>query len=151
MEPANGFQNSINLEKITLPDTVTTISEFAFDGCTNITEITIPASVTSIGEKVFNGCSNLENIYFEATTGWSTGKINVTPLIKYSTYYSVVSDKTISINFSFDNTFVNSSDAANIYLNEVKFKTTVTHSSSLAVNNYYYASICLNNYAIYRN
>ena len=42
------------LTSITIPDNVTTIGEYAFDGC-SLTNITIPDSVTTIGESAFGG------------------------------------------------------------------------------------------------
>ena len=50
------------LGSIVLPDTITTIGEYAFEDCTNLTSITIPSSVTEIGKGAFQGCSGLINI-----------------------------------------------------------------------------------------
>lgn len=44
---------------ITIPDSVTTIGDHAFDDCEALTNITIPDSVTSIGDSAFNKCPNL--------------------------------------------------------------------------------------------
>lgn len=41
---------------------VTTIGEWAFEGCTGLTGVTIPDSVTSLGDGVFLGCSGLKDI-----------------------------------------------------------------------------------------
>lgn len=41
-------------DKITIPDSVTSISESAFRNCTELTSITIPDSVTSIDESAFS-------------------------------------------------------------------------------------------------
>ena len=46
----------------TIPDSVTSIGNWAFDGCTGITSITIPNSVTSIGAHAFDGCTGLTSI-----------------------------------------------------------------------------------------
>ena len=46
----------------TIPDSVTSIEDCAFDGCSGLTSITIPNSVTSIGDDAFAGCSGLTSI-----------------------------------------------------------------------------------------
>ncbi len=45
-----------------IPSSVTSISNYAFDGCTSLTELEIPNSVTSIGDYAFAGCQNLRII-----------------------------------------------------------------------------------------
>ena len=46
----------------TIPDSVTSIEDCAFDGCSGLISITIPNSVTSIGDDAFAGCSGLTSI-----------------------------------------------------------------------------------------
>ncbi len=46
----------------TIPNSVTSIEDAAFDGCTGLTSITIPNSVTSIGVRAFRGCTGLTSI-----------------------------------------------------------------------------------------
>ena len=52
----------------TIPNSVTSIGGFAFEGCSGLTSITIPNSVTSIENGAFDGCSGLTSITFERTT-----------------------------------------------------------------------------------
>ena len=52
----------LGCENTIIPNTVTTISENAFNGCTGLTEITIPNSVTSIGSNAFANCTGLTDI-----------------------------------------------------------------------------------------
>ena len=59
---------------ITIPDSVTSIGQYAFYNCTLLTSITISDSVTSIGERAFYYCNSL-TIYCEATSkpsGWDS-------------------------------------------------------------------------------
>ena len=51
-----GCQNTI------IPNSVTSIGDWAFEGCTSLTSIEIPNSVTSIGYKAFSGCTGLTSI-----------------------------------------------------------------------------------------
>jgi hypothetical protein len=57
-----GFDCNDELESIVIPDTITTISDRAFSGCSSLTSVVIPASVTSIGTEVFLGCKSLTSI-----------------------------------------------------------------------------------------
>ena len=45
-----------------IPSGVTSIDQFAFQGCTSLSSITIPNSVTSIGFRAFNECSGLTDV-----------------------------------------------------------------------------------------
>ena len=45
-----------------IPNTVTSIGDFAFQGCRGLTNIAIPNSVTNIGNSAFSGCSSLTSI-----------------------------------------------------------------------------------------
>ena len=46
----------------TIPNSVTSIGDYAFYKCSSLTSITIPNSVTSIGDGAFSGCSGLTSI-----------------------------------------------------------------------------------------
>ena len=45
-------------------DSVTSIGEFAFYGCSSLASVVIPDSVTSIGSQVFDSCSALKDVYY---------------------------------------------------------------------------------------
>lgn len=85
------FEGCTTLTSITIPDSVTTLYQYAFFGCsslqsvtlstnleqidyqsffacTSLTEITIPASVKSFGDSVFYDCSNLSTVTCLAAT-----------------------------------------------------------------------------------
>ncbi|MCL2214912.1 MAG: leucine-rich repeat protein [Treponema sp.] len=58
---AGGFQNK-SITNISIPNSVTSIGDGAFNECGGLTSITIPDSVTSIGDSVFESCSSLIDI-----------------------------------------------------------------------------------------
>lgn len=58
----NVFYDRNDLTRVTIPDTVTRIEDFAFYGCSNLTDIAIPNSVTTIGNFSFCNCSNLISV-----------------------------------------------------------------------------------------
>lgn len=58
----NLYINNQLVENIVIPDTITTISTYAFFGCTSITSISIPSSVEYIGDEALANCGNLSSI-----------------------------------------------------------------------------------------
>lgn len=56
------FANKYKLETVTIGNTVTKISDYAFYNCSKIDSITIPNSVIEIGDYAFSQCYNLKNI-----------------------------------------------------------------------------------------
>ena len=49
-------------QNTTIPNSVTSIGNYAFEDCSSLTSITIPNSVTSIGNRVFSGCTRLTSV-----------------------------------------------------------------------------------------
>lgn len=47
---------------VTIPNSVTSIEDYAFGNCTSLANITIPNSVTSIGESAFIHCTSLISV-----------------------------------------------------------------------------------------
>ena len=56
------FRGCSGLTELTLPNSITSIGDFAFSLCSGLTELILPSSVTSIGESAFSGCSGLTEL-----------------------------------------------------------------------------------------
>ncbi len=56
------FHGCSSLTSVTIPDSVTSIGNYAFQSCNSLTSVTIPDSVTSIGDCAFRGCSSLTSV-----------------------------------------------------------------------------------------
>jgi hypothetical protein len=56
------FYDCIDLTSITIPDSVTSIGRYAFYRCYNLTSVTWGSSVTSIGEYAFQACHGLNSV-----------------------------------------------------------------------------------------
>ena len=56
------FVNNTEIIELIIPDSVTTIGDSAFRGCSSLTSVTISDSVTTIGDSAFSGCSSLTSV-----------------------------------------------------------------------------------------
>ena len=58
------FTDCTGLTSVTIPNSVTSIGNYAFYDCTGLTSVTIPDSVTSIGDGAFLDCTGLTSSIF---------------------------------------------------------------------------------------
>lgn len=63
--PADTVSNEVT--KVSIPEGVTIVDDYAFQDCGNLAAITIPKSVRAIGNYAFQDCRSLANIYFRGT------------------------------------------------------------------------------------
>ncbi len=64
------FGYCTSLASVTIPDSVTSIGSYAFEDCTSLSSVTIGNSVTSIGNYAFRDCSKLTSLIFKDPTTW---------------------------------------------------------------------------------
>ena len=58
----SAFSGCSDLTSVTIPSSVTSIGQFALSGCSGLTSVTVPSSVTSIGGGAFQGCGCLTSV-----------------------------------------------------------------------------------------
>lgn len=62
------FSDNIQLNSISLPESLTSIGLSAFKGCSGLTSISLPKFIESIGVGAFRGCSQIETVSYLANT-----------------------------------------------------------------------------------
>ena len=99
------FHSCTSLASVMIPNSVTSIGDYAFSNCTSLTSIEIPASVTSIGNSPFVRCTGLtginvaeSNAYYSSDCGVLFNKEKTTlisyPAGKTNTSYEIPSGVT---------------------------------------------------------
>jgi len=63
----NLYLNNEMVTDLVIPDSMTSIGDYAFYNCTGLTSVTIPASVTSIGSYAFRNCTSLTKVIYCGT------------------------------------------------------------------------------------
>ncbi len=66
----NLYENNVLLSELVIPDSITSISNYAFCGCTSLTNVTIGTGVNKIGLGAFRDCDSLIRVAFKNTSGW---------------------------------------------------------------------------------
>ncbi|MBR4318598.1 MAG: leucine-rich repeat domain-containing protein [Oscillospiraceae bacterium] len=61
------FKDNPNLKKVTLPETITVLEDYAFYLCSGLEEINIPKKLEKFGFQTFYGCSKLKEVTVPAT------------------------------------------------------------------------------------
>ena len=84
-----------SLTSVTIPDSVTSIGDNTFDHCTSLTSVTIPDGVTSIGWRAFSNCTSLTDVYYAGSKAqWKAISISSTgndDLLTANIHYNYVS------------------------------------------------------------
>ena len=79
------FFDCSGLTSVTIPNSVTSIGMYAFSGCSGLTSVTIGNSVTSIGEHAFSDCSGLTSISVEKGNSNYDSRDNCNAIIETAT------------------------------------------------------------------
>lgn len=64
---AGVFMNNETVKKIVLPDSVLTVGEACFQGCTALEEVVLPASLETIPDRLFYACDSLTSVNIPET------------------------------------------------------------------------------------
>ena len=86
-----------------IPNSVISIGDSAFKGCTNLTSIMIPDSLTSIGRDAFEYCTSLKDVYY-------TGSQIDWKKISIGSYNDCLTNATIHYNWVIENPLVTNED-----------------------------------------
>lgn len=66
----NLYLNDVLITDLVIPNSVTSIGNNAFIGCSCLTSVTIPSSVTDIGNNAFMDCAKLTKVNISDITAW---------------------------------------------------------------------------------
>lgn len=81
----HAFYGCSSLQHVNIPNTITSIESCAFYGCSSLESITIPKNVTSINSGAFYGCSGLTSIIVENGNPTYDTRENCNALIETTT------------------------------------------------------------------
>ena len=80
------FQGT-GLTSITLPNTVTSIGNFAYNNCSLLTYAYLGSNISSIGNSAFLGCTSLSTVYIMSYVAPTLGTNAFTPYVTNNTLY----------------------------------------------------------------
>ena len=134
-----GAFQGIPIKEIVLPSSLSRIEPYAFSECSQLTEINIPKSVKFIGRYAFSK-SALQNAYFEDYTGWTTTTPDVYFAGSASLKLVAINGFNIEYKYGYNNyqyTYsLNSSSAANALVKMITIASAPNSSAFIYVEFY---------------
>jgi hypothetical protein len=97
------FQNCKGMRSIIIPNSVTTIGNYAFFNCTGLSSIEIPKSVTVIGNGAFDSCEGIKTVRIERNTQQIGGNA-FAGLYNLTDFYCLVEQVPTTGSLAFDET-----------------------------------------------
>lgn len=61
--PSELCKGMTELSKVAIPNTIRTIGDNTFDGCSGLQSVTLGNKLRSIGDNAFNGCNRIKDVY----------------------------------------------------------------------------------------
>lgn len=107
----NSFGSNVNLEKVILPATATSINGSAFSGCTSLKEINFPEGLVKFNGWTFKNCTSLKELTIPSTMT----NINVTDFINTGLEHIYVADGNTTFTTNEDNTALYNADKTICY------------------------------------
>lgn len=84
----------LNVTTLTIPNSVTTIEDGAFSGCTELTSVYIGTGLEHIGENIFNECNQLKTVEINSNAlvskNYTSEEINVSGLLWGSSVEEII-------------------------------------------------------------
>ena len=72
----DSFEGCTSLQSMPLPGSLKTIGARAFRRCSGLSKIDFPASLTDLGASAFHACATLKDVYCRASTPPNTSEMN---------------------------------------------------------------------------
>ena len=86
----NAFYQNNNITSVIIPDSVTSIGEWAFAGCYSLSSVVIGDSVTTIGEHAFYYCTSLSSVVIpDSVTSIGDNAFSNCSSLKYNEYENI--------------------------------------------------------------
>lgn len=127
----NWFDTKSYIEKVTLPNSIEQIGDYAFE-CTQISTLTLPNGVMSIGKRAFKDCKNLKELTIPKSVSNMGGEVFINcPLLVSAG--SIDTESTLKFGWTEkipDSAFDNAS-----YLNEIKLPNSIKEIGNSAFKN----------------